>query len=142
MRTLMAGLALAAGAGAVALHSGCSGTPAPAAPTIVRGRVSFQGQPVPGAMVVFTPDRDRGSSGKPIRAETGPDGVFELPSPPNAPVPSGWYRVTIAPPASTTGAWELVPSQLRRPDTSTIVREVATGKEHFFELAIDVQRTN
>ena len=28
-------------------------------------------------VVVFAPDRERGASGKPIRTETGSDGVFE-----------------------------------------------------------------
>lgn len=130
-RILVPVLALAAGAVAVSLHLGCNSRSEPAGPTVVKGRVSFQGEAVPGAMVVFAPDRERGMSGKPIRAETGPDGVFELKEP-----PPGWYRVAIAPPAESN--WASFPPQLRRPDTSTISREVVTGKENVFEFAVEV----
>jgi hypothetical protein len=124
-------LALAAGAVAVSLHLGCSNRNEPPGPTAVKGRVSFQGEVVPGAMVVFAPDKERGASGKPIRAESGPDGVFELKDP-----PPGWYRVAIAPPAESN--WAHFPPQLRRPDTSTISREVVAGKINAFELSIEV----
>ena len=87
---------------------------------------------MPGAMVVFAPDRDRGASGKPIRAETGPDGVFEMKSE----IPPGWYRVAIAPPADSS--WTHFPPQLRRPDASTISREVVAGKENAFEFAVQI----
>lgn len=124
-------LALAAGAVAVSLHLGCNRHSAPPATTTVKGRISFQGEVVPGAMVVFAPDRERGMSGKPIRAETGPDGVFEWKEP-----PPGWYRVAIAPPAESK--WARFPPQLRRPDASTVSREVVAGKENVFELSIEV----
>jgi hypothetical protein len=124
-------LALAAGAVAVSLHLGCSNRSESAGLTSVKGRVSFQGEVVPGAMVVFAPDKERGMSGKPIRAETGPDGVFELKEP-----PAGWYRVAIAPP--TESQWAHFPPQLRRPDASTIVREVVARKGNVFELAVEI----
>lgn len=130
-RILVPVLALAAGAVAVSLHLGCNSRSEPVGPTAVKGRVSFQGEAVPGAMVVFAPDRERGMSGKPIRAETGTDGVFELKEP-----PPGWYRVAIAPPAKSN--WAQFPPQLRRPDTSTISREVVSGKANAFELSIEV----
>lgn len=138
VRLLVPFAALAAGAAGVALHSGCSRSSAPPTPTIVRGRVTFQGRPVAGGLVVFTPDRDRGASGKPIRAETGPDGIFQMPTGDSG-VSPGWYRVAIAPPPNTDpGAKPPFPPQLRRPDTSTVVREVTPGKEHFFEFAVEV----
>jgi hypothetical protein len=131
-RYLVPMLALAAGAVAVSLHLGCSNRSEPAGPTSIKGRVSFQGEAVPGAMVVFAPDRERGMNGKPIRTETGTDGVFEL----KGEVPPGWYRVAIAPPADSN--WTHFPPQLRRPDTSTISREIVAGKENTFEFAIEV----
>lgn len=124
-------LALAAGAVAVSLHLGCNNRSEPPGPTAVKGRVSFQGEVVPGAMVVFAPDKERGMSGKPIRAETGSDGVFEL----KEPLP-GWYRVAIAPPAESN--WAHFPPQLRRPDSSTLSRKVVSGKENVFELSVEI----
>ena len=136
VRMLLPVVAVIAGIGAVSLHLGCNGSSTPAGPATVRGRVSFQGQPVAGALVVFSPDRDRGASGKPIRCETGPEGLYELRSEGSAAIPPGWYRVAIAPPPTSSMAH--FPPQLRRPDTSTIVREVVAGKEHAFELTIEV----
>ena len=130
-RILFPLLALAAGVVAVSLHLGCNNRSASAVPTAVKGRVTFQGEPVAGAMIAFAPDRERGTSGKPIRAETGPDGVFEL----KGEISPGWYRVAIAPPADSTSSF---PPQLRRPDASTISREVVAGKENAFELAVEV----
>lgn len=135
VRLLVPGLVLAGGAAAVSLHLGCSRSSAPpSAPTTVRGRVTFQGQPVAGGLVVFTPDRDRGASGKPVRGETGPDGTFRLQLDGGPAVPPGWYRVAIAPPPADTA----FPPQLRRPDRSGLVREVAAGTENVFEFAVEV----
>lgn len=127
-------LALAAGVAAVSLHLGCSSAPPSAGSTAVRGRVSFQGRAVEGAMVVFTPDRDRGGSGKPLRAETGAEGIFQL----SAPISPGWYRITIAPPADHSSVLEHFPVQLGRPDTSTLAREIESGKDHIFEFAVEI----
>jgi hypothetical protein len=122
-------LSLAAGVLILGPHLGCS-RPAPPGPATVRGTVTLQGRPLPGGTVVFTPDKDRGTSGKPVRGEIGPDGTFRFASP----IPPGWYRVSIAgPPGGDT-----FPPQLRRPDTSGVVREVTPGKEHVFEFAVEV----
>src|SRR5438067_936152 len=69
--------ALAAGVLVLGPHLGCS-RPAPPGPATVRGAVTFQGRPLPGGVVVFTPDKDRGTPGKPVRGEIGPDGTFKL----------------------------------------------------------------
>jgi len=135
-RVLVAFGALAVGVAAVSLHLGCHSSSAPTGKTTVRGRVTFQGHPVAGGLVVFAPDPERGASGKPVRAETGPDGVFQLQVEGTPRVPPGWYRVALAPPP--TAGPSNFPAALRRPDRSTIVREVAAGKDHFFEFAVEV----
>jgi len=132
-RILVPMLALAAGAVAVSLHLGCTARTPPAEGTSVTGRVSFQGEPVAGAMIVFAPDRERGTSGKPIRAETGTDGLFLLKD-----LPPGWYRIAIAPPADGSAGLAHFPPALRRPDTSTISREVVGGKTNTFELSVEI----
>jgi len=134
-------IALAAGAALAALQTGCNRSSKPEAPCTVRGRVTFQGQPVAGGMVIFTPDRDRGSSGKPLRADTDSNGIFELRFESNPAVPPGWYRVAIAPPAGDASAGSSqspFPPQLRRPDTSTLSREIAPARDNFFEFAVEV----
>jgi hypothetical protein len=137
VRFLMPVAALAAGVGAVVPYLGCSRPAEPPAPTTVRGRITFQGQPVAGGTVVFTPDRDRGAIGKPVRAETAADGTFQLQVEGGLSIPPGWYRVAIAAaPAASSGP--VFPPRLRRPDLSTLVREVAPGKENVFEFAVEV----
>src|SRR5207248_1267446 len=131
-------IALAAGVAIVSLHMGCNGSSKPNTANTVRGRVSFQGRPVAGGLVIFSPDRERGSSGKALRAETVSEGLFELSFEGGSAIPPGWYRVAIAPPAADPYAGSgraVFPPQLRRPDTSKLVREVEAGKDHFFELA-------
>jgi hypothetical protein len=86
---------------------------------------------------VFAPDRDRGTTGKPARGEIGPDGTFQLRHDAGPHVPPGWYRVAVAaPPADPRRP--AFPPQLRRPDTSGLVREVVAGKEHHFEFAVEI----
>ena len=123
----------------VAVQCGWRSAPPPG-PATVRGRVTFQGLPVAGGLVVFAPDADRGASGKAVRAETGADGTFDLSAAGAGRVAPGWYRVALAPPPAAPGGADLAafPPALRRPDRSTVVREVTAGADHFFEFAVDV----
>ena len=142
LRLLLPLVALAAGFGAMSLAGGCGSNAPPGAAT-VRGRVTLNGQPVAGGLVVFTPDAQRGGAGKPARAETGPDGGFALRLDASQHIPAGWYRVALAPApvvpdplAATRGP--VFPAKLARPDLSGLEREVQPGKEHVFEFAVEV----
>jgi hypothetical protein len=143
LRLLVPVVALAAGAAAVSLSGGC-GSKTPPGPATVRGRVTLNGQPVAGGLVVFTPDAQRGGRGKSASAETGADGSFELKLDGSAPIPPGWYRVSLAPPpvipdpvaATQSPAF---PAKLARPDLSGLEREVQAGHNHVFEFAVEVQ---
>ena len=118
---------------------GCGKSAAPPE-SKVEGRLTFQGQPVAGGTVVFVPDRERGFSGKPIKAETGDDGTFRLND--GGGVPPGWYRVALAgPPAFDAAALAgspVFPPKLARPDQSGQVREVVAGRSHAFAFAVEV----
>jgi hypothetical protein len=141
LRLVLPVVALAAGFGAMSLSGGC-GSKAPPGPATVRGKVTFNGQPVAGGLVVFTPDPQRGGSGKPAHAETGPDGNFALQLDNSNEIPAGWYRVSLAPapvipdPLSAT-LKPAFPAKLARPDLSGLEREVQAGKEHVFEFAVE-----
>jgi hypothetical protein len=119
--------------------SGC-GSSAPPPESRVEGRLTFQGQPVAGGAVVFVPDRDRGFTGKPIRAETNDDGAFKLNN--GGAVPPGWYRVALAGPpvfdAAALSGGPVFPPKLARPDQSGQAREVVAGRTHAFEFAVEV----
>jgi hypothetical protein len=131
--------ALGFGAAVVALPGGCNRKSSQEAAT-VRGAVTFQGKPLAGGLVVFSPDPDRGGSGKPARGSVGPDGRFEMRLGGETAIPPGWYRVAIAaapvltPPADAP----VFPPQLARPDLSGLLREVKPGRENEFEFAVEV----
>ena len=141
LRVFVPVVALAIGFGAMAL-SGCGSNAPPTNPATVRGKVTFNGQPVAGGLVVFTPDPQRGGHGKPARAEIGPDGAFVLHLDSSPRIPAGWYRIAIVPapavpdPASPS---PLFPAKLARPDQSGLEREVQAGKDHVFEFAVEAK---
>lgn len=130
--------ALGVGAAIVALPVGCKPSAPPNALATVRGAVSFQSQFLVGGVVIFSPDADRGGSGKPIRGDIGPDGHYQLAVAGNSSVPPGWYRVAILPPPSLLLARPAFPPQLARPDLSGLVREVQPGRENVFDFAVEV----
>ena len=133
-------LALGIGVVAVALPGGCSRKTA-GKPTTVRGAVTFQGRPLAGGLVVFSPDPERGSSGKPVRGSIGSDGRFELRPVGDALIPPGWYRVALAAAPSLelpSASAPNFPMKLARPDLSGIVREVKPEQENVFEFAVEV----
>jgi hypothetical protein len=125
---------------AFALQAGCHRTTSTGDAT-VHGLVTFQGQPVAGGLVVFSPDRERGEAGKPISAEISPDGKFQLKIGGSAAIPPGWYRVAIAPAPNATTILASVssafPPQLARPDKSGLIRQVKPGQENLFEFIIE-----
>lgn len=132
-RLAVPAVSLLAGAVGVAVHLGC-GASAPPAAAEVGGRLTFQGKPVAGGVVVFAPDPARGATGPPVRADTRADGTFDLPA--DGTVRPGWYRVALAPPADEVGRG--FPPQLARPDRSGLVRQVTAGGRHLFEFAVEV----
>jgi hypothetical protein len=141
LRLFVPVVALAAGAAAVSLTGGCGSKARPSGPATVRGKLTFNGQPVAGGLVVFTPDPRRGGSGKPAHGETAADGSFSLSLGGSPEIPPGWYRVSLAPaPAipNPAAAAPSFPARLARPDLSGVEREVRAGHNHAFEFAVEV----
>lgn len=140
LRMVVPVVALVAGFAAMSLTGGCGSKAPEPGPATVRGRVTFNGRPVAGGLVVFTPDPQRGGHGRPARAETGTDGGFVLHLDASHQIPAGWYRVSIAPPPAVpdpTSVSPPFPAKLARPDLSGLEREVQAGKEHVFEFAVE-----
>jgi hypothetical protein len=144
LRLFVAVAALAAGAALMSLSGGCGAKKTPPGPATVRGKVTFNGQPVAGGLVVFTPDPNRGGSGKPAFAETAADGAFQLKLDNSTQIPPGWYRVSLAPapvipdPLAASQS-PVFPARLARPDLSGLEREVQAGNDHVFEFAVEVE---
>ena len=118
--------------------AGCQ-KPAPIAPAQVRGTVTFQGRPLAGGLIVFTPERGE----KPFAARLDKGGRYELePAPPPAPnlppgvsqgVPPGFYQVSFSDGLYREDGF---PSELRRPDTSLTTCEVLAGQENVLPFHI------
>jgi len=133
--------ALALGAAFIALPGGCSRKTAPS-PATVRGKVTYEGEPLAGGLIVFAPDPERGASGKHAQSELAADGSFQLSQAGESSIQPGWYRVAIAPaPQFTPGSLRdriPFPLDLSRPDRSKVVREVRAAQENVFEFTIEV----
>jgi hypothetical protein len=141
VRLLVPVAALGIGAALVGLPGGCS-RKSPQVAATVRGKVTFQGQPLAGGLIAFSPDPDRGGVGKPIRGDLDADGSFQLKLGDDTAIPPGWYRVAIAPGASAVSVSlptrPVFPLQLARPDKSGLVREVKAAQDNVFEFAVEV----
>jgi hypothetical protein len=119
----------------VAVLGACS--PTAKSPATARGRVLFQGQPLAGGMIVFTPHPERGPATPPTRATLDEWGQFRLAIDGQPYIPAGWYRVAIAD-SGSTATWAIFPTALRRPDRSGIEREIITGQDNVFEFHIEI----
>ncbi len=141
LRLVVPVVILTAVVAAVSLTGGCgSKTPSPA-PTTVRGTLTFNDVPVEGGLVVFTPDPQRGGSGKPAHGVTAADGSFSLALGNSTEIPPGWYRVSLAASPGrrdSRSASLSFPTKLARPDMSGIEREVLVGHNHVFAFAVEV----
>jgi len=140
-RGLVAVTALAFGVTLVALPGGCSRKAAPA-PATVRGKVTYQGEPLAEGLIVFAPDPDRGGRGPSGQGEISADGTFQLMIAGGNTIPPGWYRVAFAPaPQYAPGSVRdraPFPLQLSRPDQSGVIREVKASQENVFEFTIEL----
>lgn len=103
--------------------------------TPVQGQVFYQGKPLMGGTIVFTPDAERGGRGPLACGEIGSDGRYWLQTGDQAGVIPGWHRVTIAAPAPTREPGQTVtlsPNDLPRkygdPEKSGLLREIQAGK--------------
>jgi len=141
LRPSLSGILVGLVSAAIFFLAGCR--PVSQSGTTVRGIVKFQGQPVAGGLVVFSPDSERGGSGKPIPGEIAQDGSFRLSIGGNPTIPPGWYRVAIAPvPLGNFNSpldGPIFPTQLARPDQSGLIRQVQSGQDNAFEFVIETK---
>ncbi len=112
-------------------------------PQEARGRVTFQGQPVPEGIVVV----DNEAEGISLTSPLQPDGSFVVTSYQGRNLPAGTYRLAVRPPLP--GGQSLseitqpakrdypnIPEKYRDPKTSGLTAEVRAGVN---EIVIDMQ---
>lgn len=125
------------------LLAGCGSGTGPL--VAVTGTVSYQGQPLPGGMIVFTPDSAKGTQGSIGSAKIHPDGSFSLSTGDSSGVVPGWHRITVVAISDSVPSSgqpypipvSLIPEKYRSGDLSGLVREVRTGQENTFHLNLD-----
>jgi hypothetical protein len=121
-------------------HLGCA-KPSASQPVAVSGQVLLQKRPLVGGMIVFSPNRDRGNTGKTISAKLDENGNYKLAREGTAIIIPGWYRIAIAEPADldlVASGYPHFPPALRRPDRSGLEREIRPGQENTLDFWIDV----
>lgn len=114
---------------------GCGGKSGPERVAVypVDGTVTFKGQPMPGAFIVFHPKTPQPNAPSP-RAEINKDGVLKVSTYDGGDgAPEGEYVVTIEwrklvkNGADVVAGPNVVPRKYSRPETSDIVRKVAAA---------------
>jgi hypothetical protein len=124
--------------------AGCDSNPPPLAP--VNGHVKYQGQPLSGGTIVFTPDPARGSRGPIALGKIDAQGKFTLYTKSDPGAVAGWHRVTIVAmdePSNNEVANSLTPPRLRlppkyqSPDTSGLYREVKISEPNIIDFELD-----
>ena len=119
------------------LAGGC-GDPASPPEAGVHGTVTFRGRPLAGGVIVFAPDRDRGTPGRPLTAALDDEGHYRLERDGSPRIPPGRYSIAIAGPPVRYGAdvGDEFPAALRRPDRSGLHRDVHAGQDHQIDFQI------
>lgn len=112
---------------------GCARDPGPREQ--VRGRVYFQGQPVPGGTIVFTPDPDRTGAGPLARGIILTDGSYDLGSGPDKGAMVGWHRVTFMPASQPAGYLSFpLPAKYADPEQAGQICEVKQGQANIIDF--------
>ncbi len=126
------------------LLAGCGTSTPPLAE--VSGTVTYHGQPLPGGVVIFTPDESKGSTGPIATATIQPDGRFTLQTGPTPGAVAGWHRVSVVSVSETDPTpagyqfaipTSLIPERYRNPDLSGLSREVHRGEKNVLAINLD-----
>jgi hypothetical protein len=96
----------------------------------VRGTVYFNGEPLHGGTIVFTPDPERGGSGPVAVAEVAADGTYHLHTEKQEGATPGWHRVTLA------GNATPLPARYCDPERSQENHEVKAGKVNVIDIRL------
>ncbi len=109
---------------------GC-GEAAPPPLVAVNGQVTFRGVPLPGGLIVFTPDDESGFHGACALGSIGPDGRYTLSTEGKPGVTPGRHRVTVAGP--DLPGWG-VPERFRDPQLSELRAEIIPGRDNALDF--------
>jgi hypothetical protein len=112
------------------LGAGCGAREGERAP--VHGQVFYQGRPLAGGTIVFTPDPERGGRGPLALGEIDGEGRYTLRTGDQPGAIPGWHRVTVAAADAEVG----LPRRYHDPDHSGLNRQVQAGQANVFDLRL------
>jgi hypothetical protein len=112
---------------------GCDPAPAPLAR--VHGKVTVNGVPLRGGIIVFAPDEKRGNRGPLSHAQIKDDGSYELKAKEGMGAAPGWHRITVAPPPDDNRLVNRL-EQYRNPEMSGLTHEVKAGQDNTCDIKI------
>jgi hypothetical protein len=110
--------------------------------TSVTGTVTYQGIPLSGGTITFTPDTERGSRGAPLSATIQTNGKFTLLKEDGSPPPSGYYRIAVAaragafPDPTPEDPYPGPPKRYRNPEKSNLFGHIQSGSENYFDIQL------
>jgi len=108
----------------------------------VTGKVLYKGSPLPGGLIVFSPDTARGESGRIAFSKIQSDGSYTLQTGDDNGATAGWYRVTVASLSGGTASFEhaptsLIPDKYRDPQLSQLQCEVKTNRDNHLDFNLE-----
>jgi hypothetical protein len=108
----------------------------------VTGKVLYKGSPLPGGLIVFSPDTARGESGRIAFSKIQADGTYSLQTGEEKGAAAGWYRVTVASLSGAPANYEfaptsLIPDKYRDPQLSQLQCEVKTNRDNHLDFNLD-----
>ena len=120
--------------------AGCSNKPTTL--NHVTGKVLYRGVPLQSGLIVFSPDTNRGESGKIAFSKINPDGSYAISTGDAPGVTAGWYRVTIAAMSGQTTSYDslavsLIPDKYRDPQLSQLQCEVKSNRDNHLDFNLD-----
>lgn len=123
---------------ALAVMTGCRKNET--TPTNVNGLVTYQGYPLPGGIITFVPDAERGSRGALLIAPIQTDGKFSLLKEDGSSPTPGYYRVAVAPragafpDATPEDPYPGPATRYRNPEKSNLSCQIKAGIDNKFDF--------
>jgi hypothetical protein len=120
--------------------TGCQQDPGALIP--VTGRVTFNGVPLNGGIIVYTPDASKGEHGPIAHSKIQPDGTYTLYTGEALGAHAGWYTITfqsLAPATSQPGqsynaSESTIPEKYRLAELSKISCKVNVNQPNSFDF--------
>lgn len=137
MLLLFSCLALGCACALLSVAGGCQQGSTLSSPTaIVTGQVTLDDKPFTQGMVVFYPDKSKGTTGPIGVGAIDENGRYQIKTSGNDGALVGWHTVTVQAHADDEGMTSLIPDKYSLPDDSILKKEVKAGQDNVIDLEL------